>query len=80
MTTVTDSNAIAALRLRTAIRAIELEAKGMRRRGQSVTNVYRRFYGMRTGASREQIIARMKEDLAAFDAAFLKAAEGEAVE
>lgn len=68
MTSITNPNAIKALQLRTALRAIRLEERGMTRRGRSVTAMYREHYGMKPRAPRSEVVAAIQNDLQELEA------------
>lgn len=77
MTSISNPKAIRAMQLRTAIRGIELEAIGMKRRGASLTSLYRTHYALPRGTSRDALIARIRQDIDAIDREILHNADGE---
>lgn len=76
MTSISNRTQIKALQLRTAKRAINLEAMGMTRRGRSLTAMYRDHFGLPARASRQQVIDAIDAKLAELDAEILANAEG----
>lgn len=63
MSSTTERAGIAIFRLRAAIKAIQLEQAGMKRRGKSVTQMYREHYKLPRSAKREAIIAMIEKDI-----------------
>lgn len=66
---------IRAFQLRCQIRVVELEAKGMNRRGPSLTSKLKTFYGLPRNSSRDDLLASLRDDLANADEMLLKLAE-----
>lgn len=71
MTTITNPNAIRCVQLRAQISVIKLEARGMKRRGPSLTSQLKKFYDMPMRSSYDDVLQSLKDDLAQADEQFL---------
>lgn len=63
MATITNPVHIRILGLKTALRALRLEARGMTRRGRSVTAVYRDYFDLPARCSRATVIKRVEQEI-----------------
>lgn len=67
MPTIAGQEQIKAAQLLTVIKALQLEHKGMKRKGPSAASMWRRHYGMASHTPIPVIIARIREDLVELD-------------
>lgn len=62
MTSITNPKAIRAVQLTAQIGAVKMEGLGLRRRGQSVTAMLKKHYGLKRTAKREEVLERLNEE------------------
>jgi hypothetical protein len=80
MSMVRGSKLIRLAQLRAQLGALKLEAKGMRRRGRSLTAMLRDYYRLPPRCTRAGVIAAVEREIELLEAEVMKNQEGASVQ